>query len=48
MNTFDIIEQLSNLQIEQNKLIAQLITQKDKRTSNLKGNPKLVIQGGTK
>ena len=48
MSTSDIIEQLSKLQLEQNKLIAQLIKQKGKREPNLKGNPKLEIPEGVK
>jgi hypothetical protein len=43
MSTSDIIEQLSKLQLEQNKLIAQLIKQTTKREHNPKGKPKLEI-----
>ena len=46
MDTSHIIEQLSNLQIEQNKLIAQLIKQNNNTKLNQKGNPKSEIPKG--
>ena len=46
MDASDIIEQLSNLQIEQNKLIAQLIKQNNNTKLNQKGNPKSEIPKG--
>ena len=51
MNTSDIsdiIEQLSNLQIKQNELIAQLIAQKDNRKHNSKDNTKSETPTGPK